>query len=323
MIALLNKLLYEQDYCRNTVLVTVIRENGSAPRGVGASMLVGEKGRLVGSIGGGAVEKNSEKLALELLKEGRSCERRFELHPTSGNDIGMVCGGDVDVCFRFISHDDAVWNRIAKEAVDRASHKESSVLVLSLSGDAPDRLEEKAPYGFTEGEGAFGIRISPGERAILFGAGHIARALTPLLNSVGFLVTVIDQRPELAVPEAFPAADQVICGNLERLSDYLTITGEDYLVVMTHGHTYDYIVQNQVLRGNFAYCGVIGSASKRAVVNAKLLEAGVSEDAIALVHSPVGLPIKAITPEEISVSIAAEMILERAKRREAEGTNEK
>ena len=64
MIALLNKLLYEQDYQRNTVLVTVIRENGSAPRGIGASMLVGEKGRLVGSIGGGAVEKNSEKLAL-------------------------------------------------------------------------------------------------------------------------------------------------------------------------------------------------------------------------------------------------------------------
>ncbi len=322
MQTILHKLLYEQDYGRDTVLVTVIRERGSAPRGTGASMLVGGKGRLTGSIGGGAVERNSETFALELLRDRRSSERCFALHPASENDIGMVCGGDVDVFFRFIAHDDAVWNGIAKQALDRFAERKTGCVLLSLSGEA-DSFGVGVAAGFSADGTRFGILVSPGERAILFGAGHIARALAPLLDSVGFRVTVIDPRPELAVPDAFPSAERVIAGDLERLSDLVTVTADDYLVVMTHGHTYDYIVQNQILRGPFAYCGVIGSASKRAVVNAKLLEAGIPASAIERVHSPIGLAIKAITPEEIAVSIAAEMILCRAAAREAAGTNEK
>jgi len=323
MQTILQKLLYEQDSGRDAVLVTVIRERGSAPRGIGASMLVGEKGRLAGSVGGGAVERNSELFALELLREHRSAERRFELHPTSSGDIGMVCGGDVDVFFRFISNGDVVWTAIAKQALERFSEKKAGTVVLSFAEGVPDSYSAEAPSGFFENETCFGIAVSPGERAILFGAGHIARALTPLLSSVGFRVTVIDGRPELAVPEAFPSAERVICGDLARLSDSLAVTAEDYLVVMTHAHTYDFIVQSQILRGPFAYCGVIGSASKRAVVNEKLREAGISDSVIERVHSPIGLAIKAITPEEIAVSIASEMILCRALLREANGMNEK
>ena len=322
MHAILNKLLYEQENRRSAVLVTVIREEGSAPRGLGASMLVGEKGRLVGSIGGGAVERNSEQLAVQLLAEGRSDRKKFELHPT-GKDIGMVCGGDVEVFFRFIAWNDALWTAIAKDALGHIGRKESCLLILDLEGNGPDTLVPDAPSGFSKDGTRFGILISPGERAILFGAGHISRALTPVLSSVGFLVTVIDQRPELAVPEAFPAADRVICGDFSRIDELITITSGDYLVVMTQGHTFDYMVEEQILRGPFAYCGVIGSATKHAVVNQKLLEAGIREEVIAKIHAPVGLKIRAITPEEIAVSIASEMILERAKRREAEGTNEK
>ena len=90
-------------------------------------------------------------------------------------------------------------------------------------------------------------------------------------------------------------------------------------MVMTSGHTHDFIVQEQILRRDFAYVGVIGSRAKTASVNARLRAAGVQETAIASVHTPVGVAIKAVTPEEIAVSIAGEMIYERALRREKDG----
>ena len=88
---------------------------------------------------------------------------------------------------------------------------------------------------------------------------------------------------------------------------------------MTSGHSYDMEVQDQVLRGDFAYVGVIGSRRKTASVNQRLRERGVPEEAIQQVHTPIGMSIKAVTPEEIAVSIAGEMIYVRALRREANG----
>ena len=98
-------------------------------------------------------------------------------------------------------------------------------------------------------------------------------------------------------------------------SDYLTITDEDFVVIMTSGHVRDFQVEEQTLRGPFAYVGVIGSRRKTASVNQRLLEAGIPQSSIDLVHTPIGTPILAVTPEEIAVSIAGEMIRVRAQRR--------
>ena len=178
----------------------------------------------------------------------------------------------------------------------------------------PYLTEEK-----TDKENCFTMPLPVGERAIIFGGGHIARALVPLLYTVGFRPVVFDDRPQFAEVERFPQADQVICGDFTRIGDYLTVGPEDYVVIMTNGHEYDFQAQVQVLRGETAYVGVIGSRKKTAFVNRRLREAGISEEAIAFVHTPVGTAIKAVTPEEIAVSITGEMILVRATRREANG----
>ena len=99
----------------------------------------------------------------------------------------------------------------------------------------------------------------------------------------------------------------------------MTIGDDDYVVIMTNGHRHDFVVEEQVLRGQYAYIGVIGSRTKTASVNALLRQAGISEEAIAAVHTPIGTAIKAVTPEEIAVSIAGEMICVRATRREDAG----
>ena len=278
------KLLYEIEKRHDTVLVTIIRESGSTPRGEGAQMLVGAQGPLSGTIGGGNVENLSILHARDLIAQRCSDLHEYPLHRSDAEDIGMVCGGDVTALFTFIPGTDAAWADLAADLLQHIADRRPGYLALPLDGtvgfltDAPEK------------DGFFTMPLSIGERAILFGAGHCSLA-----------------------------AERLICGDFSHIDRYLSCNAEDYIVVMTSGHTHDFIVQEQILRRNFAYVGVIGSRAKTAAVNARLRAAGVQETAIASVHTPVGVAIKAVTPEEIAVSIAGEMICERALRREKDG----
>lgn len=307
-------LLYEMEKHHDTVLCTIIADSGSTPRGKGAQMLAGDAGLLSGTIGGGAVEGGAIALGRTLLRERRSAVHEYKLRHNDGEDIGMVCGGDVTVHLQFIAAGDPVWKELAGSVLQRIALRQPGALVLALDGGAP------ALRDVPETDSAhIALPLPIGERAILFGGGHCSLALCPLLTTVGFRVTVVDDRPELVTKERFPTADAVICCDLNRVTETVPIGEEDYVVVMTNGHSHDFAVQEQVLRGKYAYIGVIGSRAKTASVNARLREAGISEAAIASVHTPIGTAIKAVTPEEIAVSIAGEMICVRATRRENAG----
>ena len=309
-------LVYQREKGLDAVLATIIWDDGSAPRGSGSQMLVGREGLLAGTIGGGAVEGQSIAIAQELLADG-TCSRLREFRlrrDGSAQSTGMVCGGDVTVYFRRIPMEEKDWDTLAAEVLRRVSVREKGWLVQPLDGEMPYLVDEDA-----DKENRFTMPLPVGERALIFGTGHIARALVPLLCTVGFRPVVFDDRPQFATRERFPQADQVICGDFTRIRDYLTVGPEDYVVIMTNGHEYDFQAQVQVLRGETAYVGVIGSRKKTAFVNQRLREAGIAEEAIAFVHTPVGTAIKAVTPEEIAVSITGEMILVRATRREANG----
>ena len=307
-------LLYEMEKHHDTVLCTIIADSGSTPRGKGAQMLAGDAGLLSGTIGGGAVEGGAIALGRTLLRERRSAIHEYKLRHNDGEDIGMVCGGDVTVHLQFIAAGDPVWRELAGSVLHRIALRQPGALVLALDGGAPalqDAPETDSAH--------IALPLPIGQRAVLFGAGHCSLALCPLLTTVGFRVTVVDDRPELVTKERFPTADAVICCDLDRVAETVPIGEEDYVVVMTNGHSHDFAVQEQVLRGKYAYIGVIGSRAKTASVNARLREAGISEAAIASVHTPIGTAIKAVTPEEIAVSIAGEMICVRATRRENAG----
>lgn len=329
-----SKLLYQMEKKLDTVLVTIIADQGSAPRGAGSQMLVGEEGRIIGTIGGGAVEGNADAMARQLLACKKSCCHLFQLHEGAKENIGMVCGGDVKVLFQYISGEDPHWQVLGQMLMERISNRQSGWLCLKTDGGAPSLVDGEGlpvcgsgipgiqiPDGWKpQGNGeVFSLPLPIGERALIFGGGHCAQALAPLLHTLGFRVTVFDEREEYACRANFPTAERILVGDYNKLGDYLEFTAEDYIVVMTNGHSYDLEVQDQVLRGEFAYVGVIGSRKKTAAVNQKLLERGVSLEAITKVHTPIGMSIKAVTPEEIAVSIAGELILTRAVRREATG----
>lgn len=150
-------------------------------------------------------------------------------------------------------------------------------------------------------------------KAVIFGAGHVGLALEPVLRHVDFATIVVDDREEYASKDRFPKAAQVIV--IEDFEDaYKDIeTDEDtFIVIMTRGHNYDYTVLKQSLSKKWAYLGMIGSKSKVADIMLQLEEDGFSKKLLSKVHSPIGLKIKSETPEEIGVSIAAEMIQVRA-----------
>jgi len=316
MQTIISKLLYETEHGKDSCLVTVVDNQGSAPRSAGAKMLVGTRGRICGSIGGGAIEKRAEELAVTAIGEKRSFLQDFSLRADGGDGLAMVCGGDVTLLFQFVCHDDRDWLSLAEELRSRVRCRENCWLINPLDGSLPSLCrEDKLPP--LSGDRFFAERVTCGERLIIFGAGHIARALSPLAVTVGFRPVIYDDRCEYAAEHFFPEAEQVICAPYEDIAAHLSIAEEDYVVIMTNGHSHDLTVQRQVMdAGRYAYLGVIGSRAKTAVLNEALLTHGISQEALDDVHTPIGTAIRAVTPEEIAVSIAGELIFVRANRRE-------
>ena len=140
----------------------------------------------------------------------------------------------------------------------------------------------------------------------------MSQALVPILIKLGFFCYVIDDREKLLDMPAFAGTAKTSC-NLAQFSRYFTIGHDDYVCILTRGHVYDYEVQRQVLPMHPYYIGVIGSKAKLSFVREKLLKDGFSAEEIDACHAPIGLPISAATPEEIAISIAAELIALRAR----------
>ena len=311
------------------VLVTVITSSGAAPRGAGARMLVSKTGRICGTIGGGAVEYRSEQIAAKVLEEKTSLGHNFTLTKDDVQNLGMICGGACDVFFHYIPENDPHMLLLCDEA--EAHYQNGRDLWLLTDVGIGDTMGLYTPEGGFWGIPApehmiltrhpqrtgdlFCEQINSSGRVYIFGGGHVAQELVPVLAHVGFRCVVMDDRAEFAQKTLFPGAEAVICGDLTRLNDYLTIGSEDYVCVMTRGHYHDTIVQAQVLNCRPTYCGVIGSIQKAAGVRKTLKETyGLADDVLDLVTTPIGLPIKGETPAEIAISIAAQMILHRAER---------
>jgi len=146
----------------------------------------------------------------------------------------------------------------------------------------------------------------------IFGGGHVSTQIAPLACLVGFKVVVIDDRPEFADPEKFPGAVEVYNYPFEGVMDKFDVNESSYIVIVTRGHIHDKTVLTQSLKTEAKYLGMIGSRRKRNIIYEKLSEEGFTQDDIDRVHSPIGINIGAETPEEIAISIIAELIQVRA-----------
>lgn len=322
----------------DAVLVTILSATGSTPRGSGAMMLVTSEGRVCGTVGGGAVEYESIQRALKCLSVRKSARECFTLSSDTAADIGMVCGGSVDMYFKHIAAGDSYYISLA-EAVDelfmlgsesrlviRISPDYSSdisVLTQSLSNKTigapvPDEVisQPLMPPCRIETAGAeyYILRLIQAGRVFIFGGGHVSQKLVPLLAGCDFRTVVLEDRPEFTDPLLFEnRASEIRLIDMDRVSELVPeITRDDLICIMTRGHKNDYLVQYEMLKTPAYYIGVIGSRHKVAAVNARLLADGYTEEDLRRITSPIGIDIAAETPAQIAVSVTAQLIRVRA-----------
>lgn len=310
------------------VLATVVGSTGSTPRGAGARMAVGQEGRLCGTIGGGAIEYRCLDLARTVLAEGVSREEAFVLSQQDLQKLGMICGGSAQVFLQYIPAGDPGTLAVIEKtlsALDEGGElwlvsdvKENGKLAVYRRKEAPRQLSPwlvRRPLRVQEdGLDLFIEQIGAAGTVYIFGAGHVGRELEPLLSRVGFRCVVVDDRPEFADKALFPTAADVVCADLSQIGKHFAMGPEDYACIMTRGHEHDTSVLAQVLKAAPRYVGLMGSRKKIAAVHRVLAEEhGFSPEQIARVTAPIGLEIGAQTPAEIAVSVAAQLIAERAR----------
>lgn len=318
----------------DTVLVTVVASSGSTPRGAGSHMLVTHKGRICGTIGGGAVEYQCEQVAQEVLNKKQSELRHYNLRKNEIQDLGMVCGGDVHVYFTYapagafsiIELTDIIEELFQKGEdcwliSDITLEKEGSMGVYSqrsgLRGtDIPhkilDRLQNKPVQIEADGRTFYCEKLVQAGTVYIFGGGHVAQALVPALTAVNFRCVVLEDREDFCKPELFPGVAETRLIDNENVLNYVNIDQCDYVVIMTRGHKDDQTIQAQVLKTPARYIGVIGSKKKSETVFSNLREMDFTQKDLDRITTPIGLDIKAETPAEIAVSITGQMIMVRA-----------
>lgn len=319
----------------NFVFVTVIASSGSSPRGAGSRMLVLPDGNTYGTIGGGNVEYTAGKYALEILKEKKSLTHGYKLHQNETADLGMICGGDVVVYFQYIPHDNHDFYKLCSKILEDWNQNKNSWLILDITDetawnagffgsksglvnlelkDPKPLLSNKATQLTIEGRRYYSEPLKHAGNVYIFGGGHVAQSLVPVLAKLDFDCIVFDDREKFANSEVFPDAAGCIVGDFEHIPDYLTIEPEDYVCIMSRGHQYDYLIQKQMLKTPATYIGVMGSRRKSAAIREKLLNDGLTAEQIDRFTTPIGLAIKAETPSEIAISIAGQLILTRSER---------
>lgn len=332
---MLQRIRDRQESGEDLVLVTVIGSNGGTPRGAGAHMLIGEQGGCLGTIGGGAVEFRAQEMAQEILKEKQSAEKQFSLVKDDEDHLEMVCGGAVRLYFSYLPAENRETAALAAQAEKHFRTGADMWLILDLADGGriglyteedgflgvrpPEWLREELGAAARriqrQGQDFFVEQISSAEHVYIFGGGHVAQELVPVLTHVGFRCVVMDDREDFADPASFPEAEAVLQIDFRRIADRVTIKENDYVCVMTRGHASDMIILTQVLRTPASYIGMIGSRHKKTSVFNALYEQGFTEADTDRITTPIGLDILAETPAEIAISIAGQMIRHRAEQR--------
>jgi xanthine dehydrogenase accessory factor len=291
-------------------MVTVVSTRGSAPREAGARLVIHPDGAFTGTIGGGTLEWRALALAQAALADPaakRADLRKFALGP----ELGQCCGGQVELIVELIGEPERAM--VTDFAVREQEGRFTTV--ADVSAERGVNREVRGGMDIPPGSAAwhdgaliegFGDDLRP---LLLFGAGHVGRALVLSLSQLPFAVTWIDQRPD-AFPSHVPASVLT-----KHLDDPVAAMNEApagaFVLVMSHSHQLDLALTSAALADDrFPYVGLIGSASKRARFEKRLTEAGIAPERIAALVCPIGVDgIKSKEPAVIAAATTAELLI--------------
>ena len=297
------------------MLLYVLESSGSSPGRQGFFMAVNAQGEMQGSIGGGIMEHKFVEMAKERLKlttpEQTSGEIKKQIHDKSAakNQSGMICSGEQTIFLYPISTRDE--NQIQKIIATLEQNK-NATLKLSPGGikfsksviKQDFRFQMISPVGWSYEE-----RLGYKNRLSIIGGGHCALAVSNLMSQMDFYVSVYDDRKDLkTMIENHAAHEKHFIDDYSELKNLIAGGTNHYVVIMTFGYRTDDIALRALLGKDFKYIGLLGSKSKVKEMFDSYRKEGIEQKLLQRIRTPVGIPIKSQTPEEIAVSIAAEII---------------
>lgn len=334
------------------VLATMISRHGSVPRMAGTKMIIVPDGKIYGTIGGGLLEARTIEVALTLFSSRSAHFIGFDLTSDTTATMDMICGGKAEVLLDVVAptHENRAlftrWEQALKTGqacylatiVQGAATRVEKIARCLLNADGSvigeyPQVALSLKQVFSRADASLGISVITHDNltvvlepavkpkaVYIFGAGHVAQPTAQLASMVGFRVSVLDDREEFASAARFQnVADIRVIRDFRHACDGLPIDENAFVIILTRGHVHDATVLAQALKTNAGYIGMIGSRRKRDLVYHSLKERGFIQEDFNRVHAPIGLSIGAETPEEIAVSIVAELIQKRAQS-ETKGT---
>jgi xanthine dehydrogenase accessory factor len=324
------------------VVATIIATSGSTPASAFSKMLVSNGGRSwSGTVGGGCMEGDVVEAARELYQQSKAKVLTFHLNEDEMVQ-GLICGGSLDVLIEPITRDhlpliaemrslrDEGDDGIIATVIDRdgkitakrllrvghALNEAANVLksMLHLSGS---ELAEEAWKAHNRNE-TRRLKLADREvvlepmvgrpHLVIFGGGHVSKSISRAASMTGFRVTVVDDRKEYANPERFPEAASTLVVEFRDAFGHLTIKPSTYIVIVTRGHRSDEVILEQAVKTPAKYIGMIGSRRKVLTTYEHLVERGIRAEDLERVQAPIGIELRAVTAEEIGISVVAQLI---------------
>lgn len=294
----------------------MLESNGSSPGRQGFFMAVSADGAMQGSIGGGIMEHKFVEVAKERLK-AQSLEKvnvRKQVHDKSAgtNQSGMICSGEQTILLYPVKKEDET---TVQHIIASLEQYENGMLELSPTGISFSASIPVTNFSFvqqSENDWLYQEKIGYKNRLYIIGAGHCALAFAELLSKMDFYIHLFDNRENLnTFQQNSFVHEKSLIADYRELEHIVPSGNNHYVVIMTFGYRTDTIAIKALLNKQFKYIGVLGSKKKMEKLFSDFKEAGIDENKLNNIHTPIGIHIKSETPEEIAVSIAAEIIKEK------------
>lgn len=290
-------------------MATLVAARGGSPRPLGAKLFVGEGGRLLGSVSiGGCVDARVVEHGERLLRENRSEQVTVTVDDAEALELGLTCGAEFDLLIEPVSlrKDDDPTVAAYEAAMRLSKEGRTAFIVTTMVNGRPERAVVQNAAAVPK-DVLFVERMAPPDALVLVGASDVGAALARLAHTLGMRVIVVDGRERYATPERFATADQLLVGMPSELVRPFLVAGA-FVVLAAHEYKYELPILREALRSPVRFVGMLAGRKRADAVRALLRDDGLSEDEIARLHSPIGLDIGGREPEEIALSIAAQLV---------------
>jgi xanthine dehydrogenase accessory factor len=323
---------------RLIALATVIKTWGASPRTVGAKMAVNDKGDITGSVSGGCVEGAVVSASMETIKTGNAQLLHFDVADKTAWEVGVACGGQIDVFIRLldtelltafrqaIDLDEVIALSTVIDGEEKITGSEICVFPNGKwTGEIDDKLrgeivqrtlevlESKQPFQTQIWEGTELLIdvMPPPPTLVIVGGVHIAVALVKIAKASGYRVIVVDPRRQFGTRVRFPNADQIIQKWPDDAFEEMKINNNTAIAMLTHDPKIDDPGLLIALPSNAFYVGALGSRKTQVSRRERLLAAGLKEEYLNRIHGPIGLDLGGRSPEEIALAIMAQVVQQR------------